>query len=249
MLIIQNDRTETLGLYEQYLKEKKVEGELEYDVFHAYAIEPSEYFPFLVKYDAVIIGPTPIPANDYKKHGFLRKEWYVIDEIVRARVPRVAQCLAVCCGAQLAAKYLGAAVKKSPEKEIGTYEVRLTEDGKADPLFAGFPEMFPVFHWHSDMFDVPPHGKLLVEGDPCPIQAFGCGNVRGVLFHLEIGSSEAERWAEAYPDELKAVGKTKEQVVSECAEREPEMGRLAYLLMENFLKILRLDYLLIFLNF
>jgi GMP synthase-like glutamine amidotransferase len=112
-------------------------------------------------------------------------------------------------------------VRRSPEKEVGGYEVRLTEAGRVDPLFAGFPQEFPVFHWHSDMFEAPSSGKLLVEGDPCPIQAFGRGNVWGIIFHLEI--------------DVDAVGKTREQVVRECREREPEMERLAYLLMDNFL--------------
>lgn len=88
-------------------------------------------------------------------------------------------------------------------------------------MFSGFPPEFPVFHWHSDMFEVPHDGELLVEGDSCPIQSFGQGNVWGIIFHLEISSSEAERWAYTYPSELDAVRKTKEQVVNECREREP----------------------------
>jgi len=78
---------------------------------------------------------------------------------------------------------------------------------------------------------------LLVEGRPCTIQAFGLGNVRGVIFHLEVTSSEAARWADAYPSELEAVGKTRAQVIKECAEREPEMGELAYRLVKNFLRL------------
>ena len=80
---------------------------------------------------------------------------------------------------------------------------------------------------------------LLVEGRPCPIQAFGLGNVRGVIFHLEVTSSEAARWADAYPSELEAVGKTRAQVIRECAEREPEMRELAYRLADNFLRLSR----------
>ena len=41
--------------------------------------------------------------------------------------------------------------------------------------------------------------------------------------------------AEAYPTELDAVGKTKSQVLSECKEREQETGRLADMLIGNFL--------------
>ena len=133
------------------------------------------------------------------------------------------------------ARRLGAEVRRSPEKEVGGYEVRLTRDGAMDTLFAGFPEEFPVFQWHSDMFEVPPGGKLLGEGDTCPIQAFSWENVRGIIFHLEISRREAGRWADAYPAELEEVGKTREQVLDECGEREPEMKWLASKLMDNFM--------------
>jgi GMP synthase-like glutamine amidotransferase len=226
-LIIQNDKTETLGLYEQYLKEKGIE----YHVFHAYKTKPQESFPSTNEYDTFILGPTPISANEINEHEFLVKEWICISELIKKGKP----CLGVCFGAQILAKYLGAKVIRSPETEIGGYEVQLTEQGKADPLFTGFPAEFFVFHWHSDMFKIPPGGNLLVKGDPCPIQAFGWRNVRGVLFHLEIDRYDAERWAATYPDELDAVGKTKEQAINECREREPEMRKLAHRLMANFL--------------
>jgi hypothetical protein len=61
--------------------------------------------------------------------------------------------------------------------------------------------------------------------------------VTGVIFHLEINHVEAGRWASAYPEELVAVGKTRGQVLDECRKREPEMRRLAELLVENFLDL------------
>lgn len=233
VLVIQNDWTEGLGLYEEYLEEKQIERR----VLHAYRLGTDESFPSTEEFDAFIVGPTPISANDTERHPFLANEWEYLGEVIGSGKP----CLGVCCGGQMLARRLGARVVRSPEKEVGGYEVRLTEDGSRDPLFAGFPREFPVFHWHSEMFEVPPGGRLLAEGDPCPIQAFGWGKVRGIIFHLEIDSSEAERWADAYPAELEAVGKTRQQVLEECREREPEMGRLARRLMENFLGLSRID--------
>ncbi len=227
VLIVQNDETEGLGLYERYFKESMVSQ----TVFHAYDLEPDDAFPPAEFYDAFIIGPTPISANDVDDHEFLRREWELLGALIESGKP----VLGVCCGGQMLARRLGAEVRRSPEKEVGGYEVRLTEEGLGDPLFSGFPEEFPVFQWHSDMFEVPPGGSLLAVGEPCPIQAFGWGNVRGVIFHLEIDRREAGRWAKAYPAELEAVGKTREQVLKECREREPEMRELAYLLMDNFL--------------
>jgi GMP synthase (glutamine-hydrolysing) len=231
VMIIQNDETEILGLYEVYLRELGAEV----SVLHAYRQAPGELFPPVSEYDAFIVGPTPISANAVDDHAFLRSEWSYLSRIIESRK----SCLGVCCGGQMLARRLGARVWNCPEKEVGGYEVRLTEVGGVDPLFKGFPTEFPVFHWHSDMFEVPPGGSLLVEGRPCPIQAFRLGNVWGVIFHLEVTSSEAGRWADAYHVELEAVGKTRAQVIRECVEREPEMGELAYRLVDNFLNLSR----------
>ena len=133
------------------------------------------------------------------------------------------------------AKLLGGEVLRSPRKEIGGYKVALTEQGLSDPLFHGFPSEFPVFHWHSDVFTIPPGGSLLATGNPCRIQSFRKDNVWGVIFHLEITTQDAMRWADAYPDEPKAIGKTREQVLDECKAKEPEMRALAIKLMQNFL--------------
>ena len=227
VLIIQNDPPETLGLYEEYLRENT-----DLTLIHAYKMGQHEKFLPLEQFSHFIIGPTPISANDVQNHEFLRKEWNYLQEIIDSGKP----CLGVCCGGQMLARLLGGKVLKSPSKEIGRYTVSLTEQGLSDSLYQGFPEEFPVFHWHSDMFTVPPDGSLLATGYPCPIQSFRKGNVWGVTFHLEITSRDAERWADAYPEEPKAIGKTREQVLSECMEAESEMKNLAEKLMQNFLK-------------
>ena len=184
------------------------------------------------EYDAFVIGPTPISANDALEHSFLRKELNYLNQITCSCKP----CLGVCCGGQMLSKVLGGEVVKSPSKEVGGYTVSLTEDGLDDQLFHGFPDKFPVFHWHSDMFTVPPSGTLLATGDPCPIQAYRKGNVWGLIFHLEITSGDAKRWANAYPDEPPVIGKTVEQVIKECEATEQEMAKLASILIDNFLK-------------
>jgi len=228
VLIIQNDSPETLGNYETYLEKKA-----DLTLVHAYRMEKKELFPPINDFEYFIIGPTPISANDATKHMFLRKEWEYLKQIIKSEKP----CLGVCCGAQMLAKIQGGYVKPSPGKEIGGYRVRLTEDGLRDPLFSGFPQDFPVFQWHSEMFTVPPTGKLLAEGNPCTIQAYMKDQVRGIIFHLEINKEEAKRWISAYPEEPHHIGKSKSQVLRECREIEEEMLKLAKKLIDNFLSM------------
>jgi GMP synthase (glutamine-hydrolysing) len=228
ILLIQNNTTENLGLYEAFLRER-----VDVDVIHAYSMEVGEVFPETKEYSAFVVGPTPISANDVGKYQFLTQEWEYLSRIVASGKP----ILGICCGGQILARLLGAEVVRSPRKEVGGYTVNLTDDGLADPLFRGFPRDVPVFHWHSDMFRIPPGGKLLARGDPCQIQAYGWRNVWGLIFHLEINHFEAERWTSAYSEELNAAGKTREQVLRECVEREPEMRLLSKRLIENFLDL------------
>lgn len=228
VLIIQNDPPETLGLYETYLR-----GKTQVTLIHAYKMKPREKFPPTDDFDAFIVGPTPISANDALSHAFLRKEWSYLQQIIDSGKPT----LGVCCGGQMLAKLQGGEVHRSPSKEIGGYTVTLTDHGLRDPLFRGFPNQFPVFHWHQDVFTVPPGGRLLATGVPCPIQAYAKDNVRGLIFHLEITHRDAERWVDAYPEEPAAIGKTREQALEECREAEGEMRRLAERLADNLLAI------------
>lgn len=54
--------------------------------------------------------------------------------------------IGVCLGSQLIGEALGAAFCHSPEKEIGKFPVRLTDAGKANPLFEDFGSVLNVGH-------------------------------------------------------------------------------------------------------
>ena len=228
VLIIQNDAPETLGTYERYLRKIS-----DLSLIQAYKMKDQDVFPSINDFDNFIIGPTPISANNARNHEFLVKEWKYLKQIITSGKP----CLGVCCGAQMLAKIQGGRVLTSPTKEVGGYDVTLTLEGLNDPLFKDFPKKFPVFHWHSEMFTIPPDGKQLVKGHPCPIQAYSKNKVRGIIFHLEITSEDAVRWVKAYPEEPKQIGKSIQQVLEECQLTENKMKNLAKKLIENFLEM------------
>jgi len=229
VLIIQNDPLETLGAYDQYLRDHHIS----HQVFYAYKASSITQFPKSEDFDIFIIGPTPISANHINRHLFLQSEWQYLARLVKRQAP----CLGVCCGAQLLMKLVGAEVTSAPVKEVGSYSVHLTQEGVSDPLFKGFPLSFPVFQWHNDQFTIPPGGKHLVRGDPCRIQAVSWKGIHGILFHLELTLQEVNHWTEIYTDELKAVGKSRFQILKEFRANEEEMIDLAQKLMDNLLQI------------
>jgi GMP synthase-like glutamine amidotransferase len=225
ILVIQNCKTESIGLYEEYLNKKGID----YHIFHAYT---GKRFPPIKQFDAFIVAGTPISAYEIHKYRFLRNEWRYLKKVIKLDKPY----LGICFGAQLLARMLGAKVRRNPVMEIGGYEVKLTSFGKKNRFFRGFPSSFPVFHWHGDTFDLPKKAKLLIKGVDCKNQAFSCNKAIALQFHLEVTSRQARIWADKYINGLKKVNKTKEQVVRESQTGEKKMKKLAFLLLDNFLK-------------
>ena len=56
--------------------------------------------------------------------------WLVAEKrFIAGRLEAGGSVVGVCLGAQILAEVLGGRVKRNPEREIGWYEVRLTEAG------------------------------------------------------------------------------------------------------------------------
>jgi GMP synthase-like glutamine amidotransferase len=160
VLIVQNDETEGLGLYERYLKESMVS----HTIFHAYDLEPDDDFPPAEFYDAFIVGPTPISANDVEDHEFLRREWEFLGALIESGKP----VLGVCCGGQMLARRLGAEVVRSPEKEVGGYEVRLTEEAWRTRSSPASPRSSPSSTGIATCSRSPRGGACWRWGSPAP---------------------------------------------------------------------------------
>jgi GMP synthase (glutamine-hydrolysing) len=226
---IQNCALETLGAYADLLRDH---AEVEFEIVHPYR---GETLPAADTYDLVLVGGTPISAYDASSTGYLADELDFLREVLARQIP----ALGICCGAQMFAMLLGAAVRRAPTTEIGAYSVRLTAAGAAHPLLAGFPHEFPVLHWHGDMFEIPAGGALLAEGAPCANQVFEAGAVLGLQFHLETSVEEASRWAEAYADEIDAE-RSPASVIDECRPQAAERAELAARLVTNLVAAARL---------
>lgn len=224
VLFMQNCADEGIGLYGQRLQELR----LPWNAVHAYA---GERLPPLDLHDVIIVGGTPIAANETGRHDFLVAEESYLREALDMGKPM----LGICFGAQLLARLLGAEVRKNTVMEIGTCPVRLTAAGRSDPIFQGFPKTFPAFQWHNDTFDIPPWGLQLAASRDCPNQGFRMGSAVGLQFHLEVTAPEAFRWANAYPEDLQAAGMSEARITRECLEQQPLMAELADRLLDNLL--------------
>jgi|CZKN01.1.fsa_nt_gi GMP synthase-like glutamine amidotransferase len=151
--------------------------------------QPGAAEPDPARYDGLIFMGGAMSVNDGLPH--LEREARWIAQAVEAGRP----VLGVCLGAQLIAKALGASVYRNPVKEIGWFEIELTGEGAADPLFAGVGPRETVFQWHGETFDLPPGARWLASSTACCHQAFRIGSSAYALqFHLEVTPEMIADW-------------------------------------------------------
>lgn len=111
--------------------------------------------------------------------------------------------LGVCLGAQLIGEALGVQFEHSPEREIGVFDLELTREGKDDPVFGNFPDVFPVGHWHGDMPGLTPAAAILATSKGCPRQVVRYSRkVYGFQCHFEFTSQSIEGMIENNAQEL-----------------------------------------------
>jgi GMP synthase-like glutamine amidotransferase len=194
----------------------------------------AEELPSPQECDAVIIGGSPLAAYQWEAHAFLREEAAFIRRAADARVP----LLGICFGAQFLAHLLGGRAYRAPRTELGAAVVRLTEEGRGDPLLAGCPPALDVVQWHADTFDLPPGASLLARGEVNRHQMFRLDHVVGVQFHPEVTATEVAAWADANPRDVAAARKTTDEVVAACRALDAGMDRFAARLLDNFLAVL-----------
>ena len=185
ILVFQHVPYEPLGTLDPLLKEAGFR--IRYVNFGR---EP-ESRPSLDGYEALIVLGGPMNSDQINSYPNLMIEV----EIIREAVKRDISVLGICLGAQLLAKALGGEVSRNEAREIGWYDVELTEQGAADPVLSTFSEVQRVFQWHEDGISLPPECVHLAASNASNVQAFRFGeHAYGFQFHLEVNQSLIERW-------------------------------------------------------
>jgi len=185
ILIIKHVVTEGPGLFGDLLKEfgfsiKTVE------------LSKGQNLPALPEYEGIIIMGGPMNVYETKKYPFLSQEVKLIKQALVKEIPLIG----ICLGAQLLAKACGAKVYKA-KKEIGWFDVFLTDVAKSDLLFKGIQRKMSVFQWHEDTFDLPVGACLVARGGSVANQAVRFGPYAwGIQFHPEITAHIIYVWTE-----------------------------------------------------
>ena len=153
--------------------------------------------------------------------------------------------LGLCLGHQLLADALGGTCGPQDPAEIGIFNVELTEEGRADPLFSGMSTVQKCLQWHSVRVAQPPQGSIILATSPaCPVQAMRIGtNAWSMQYHVEIEPDTIANWSEipAYRKALiDILGDTGYDAMS--AEADQHMGDFmasSEKLYQNFMRMAR----------
>jgi GMP synthase-like glutamine amidotransferase len=160
-----------------------------------------ELLPKTEDFDWLIVMGGPMGVYENEKYRWLSDE----KEAIKKAIECNKTVIGICLGSQLIAEVLGAKVYKNPEKEIGWFDVLLTDQGEREPLISGMKAISKVFHWHGDTFDLPHHAQHLFYSEACKNQAFLYkDNVLGLQFHVEVTEKSIKAMIENGKHELKS---------------------------------------------
>lgn len=191
-------------------------------------------FPPVRSIAGLVVMGGPMGVYETDRYPFLKRELVYIRNVIDAKKP----VLGICLGAQLIAHALGARVYPNRKKEIGWYRVRLTPEGKKDPLMKGSPSSPWVFQWHGDTFDLPRGARRLASSPLCKNQAFRFGtNVYGLQYHLEVDKAMVLEWLEqpGAEKELSLLGpRTRSKMKADLPRRLPGLGPVARRFFSGF---------------
>ena len=215
-------------MFEDVLDERGAE-------LHRVELDEGEPLPDWRGFEAIIAMGGPMSVNDEADLRWLAGEKQLIGDAVRAGTP----FWGVCLGVQLLASSLGARVYAGPEPEVGLLPVELTDDGRADPVFAGLESDLVTLQWHGDTFDLPDGAVRLASSPAYANQAFRYERAYGVQFHLEVSAEMAGEWAEV-PEYVSSLERTLGEdgapaFLAAIAENADDMRREGRALFERWL--------------
>jgi len=226
VLIVQHVECEGPGYLEDFLNDRGID----YEIARMYRGDD-----LMSNFDALVVLGGPMNVYEEDRYPYLKS----LNTAVKNFVTEGGYYLGLCFGGQLLARALGAKVRKSHQKEIGNFEIHLTDKGTKDPLFKEFGRVFPALEWHEDTFDIPKGAIKMAESKICSNQAFRFKNAYGLQFHLEATPRMIAEWTEVYKDELDEEGIDAGIILKQTQRRASIYPELAFQLFTNFDEVVR----------
>lgn len=156
-------------------------------------------------YDAVLVGGSG-RFSVTGDQAWLPNFFDTLGEVAGRDFPMFASCfgfqgLCVALGAEV--------ITDEPRAEVGSHELTVTPEGRADPLFGELPATFHAQLGHKDRATALPAGAVwLARSERCPYQALRLGSrVYATQFHPELSAdANRKRFLQYWPEYAHVFG-------------------------------------------
>jgi len=212
VLIVQNDAKEGAGqlatlIDERGLTQHRLYGyDTDYDRLRA------------DDYSGLVVLGGAQSAYETDEYPYLSREMGLCREFMQADKPIAGFCL----GAQILACALGGTVVPGAEKEIGWYDLDLTDAAAGDPVLEGHPKTLLSYHFHGDRIEDVPGATNLASSKMTPCQLFRYGtNAYGFQYHAEVNQALVDVMCRNNADYMAANGFDAKTIIEQSLTRLP----------------------------
>lgn len=176
-----------MGAHELRCFSERLGVSLENVVPHDLVIDGAPSLRALREHDALMIGGSGDHYVSKSDLPGLERTLDLLREVADAGHPTFGSCF----GYHLLVRALGGVIVHDPERsEVGTFELALTDAGRADPLFSTLPPRFDAQLGHKDRATSHPVGvENLAASELSPLQALRVPGkpIWATQFHPELG--------------------------------------------------------------
>jgi GMP synthase (glutamine-hydrolysing) len=141
-------------------------------------------------YAGVLLGGGPFNSSDppEQKSAVQRRVEREISALLDEIVARDFPFMGACYGVGTLGVHQGGVVDREYAEPIGPVDIKLTDEGRADPLLQGVPDVFEAYVGHKEACRLlPPTATLLAGSATCPVQMFRVKqNLYATQFHPEL---------------------------------------------------------------
>jgi len=228
VLIIQNDAKEGAGqlstlIAERGLKQETVFG---YDTDYAQLANDA--------YSALVVLGGAQSAYETDEYPYLTHEIALCREFMEAGKPIAGFCL----GAQILARALGGEVVPGAQKEIGWYDLELTDAAAGDAILQGHPKTLLAYHFHGDRIEDVPGAVNLASSAMTACQLFRHGTgVYGFQYHAEVDQKLVELMCRNNAGYMASNGFDAESIIEESRAALPAFAEACKQVLNRWLDL------------
>nr|WP_246317630.1 type 1 glutamine amidotransferase [Hyphomicrobium methylovorum] len=182
----------------------------------------------------VILGGAQ-SAYETETYPFLRSEMDLCHAFLAEGKPIAGFCL----GAQILAYALGGEVLSGKQKEIGWYDLKLSNGADSDPLLNGHPETLLAYHFHGDVIRPPSEAVTLASSALTECQLFRYGkSAYGFQYHAEADMALIEAMCRNNESYMASNGFSADAIIEQSTSRSVAFEQANRAVLNKWLDLL-----------